>query len=61
MRVCQSCGMENRVGARFCDACGATLGAAAEQASPVRKTVTILFADVSGSTGRRFMSDSPTG
>ncbi len=47
--TCASCGAENREGARFCDACGAAL-AAAPQAREQRKTVTVLFCDVAGST-----------
>ncbi|HEY8842544.1 MAG TPA: adenylate/guanylate cyclase domain-containing protein [Gaiellaceae bacterium] len=49
MAVCASCGAENREEARFCDSCGATLA----EAAPVRetrKTVTVLFCDVTGST-----------
>jgi class 3 adenylate cyclase/tetratricopeptide (TPR) repeat protein len=46
--ACPSCGAENRDEARFCDACGAAL--AAEPAREARKTVTILFCDVTGST-----------
>ncbi len=48
MAVCPSCGAENREEARFCDACGAAL--AGEPAREARKTVTILFCDVTGST-----------
>jgi class 3 adenylate cyclase len=47
--VCPSCGAENRGEARFCDSCGAAL----TEAAPVRetrKTVTVLFCDVTGST-----------
>jgi class 3 adenylate cyclase/tetratricopeptide (TPR) repeat protein len=47
--VCASCGAENREGARFCDSCGAPLAEAAP-AREVRKVVTVLFCDVSGST-----------
>src|ERR1700751_593288 len=47
--ICASCGAENREGARFCDACGATLAETAP-AREVRKVVTVLFCDVSGST-----------
>src|SRR2546423_13935646 len=49
MLVCSSCGAENREGARFCDACGAPLAEAAP-AREVRKVVTVLFCDVTGST-----------
>ncbi|HZE29620.1 MAG TPA: adenylate/guanylate cyclase domain-containing protein, partial [Gaiellaceae bacterium] len=49
MLVCASCGAENREGARFCDACGAALAETAV-AREVRKVVTVLFCDVSGST-----------
>ena len=48
MQVCPSCGAENRDEARFCDVCGAAL--AAEPARESRKTVTVLFCDVTGST-----------
>src|SRR5256886_5486660 len=49
MLICSQCGAENREGARFCDSCGAAL---AEAAAPreVRKVVTVLFCDVTGST-----------
>jgi class 3 adenylate cyclase/tetratricopeptide (TPR) repeat protein len=47
--ICASCGAENREGARFCDSCGAALAEAAP-AREVRKVVTVLFCDVSGST-----------
>src|SRR6201993_2251207 len=49
MAVCAVCGAENRAGARFCDTCGASLPAAARQQEQ-RKTVTVLFCDVVGST-----------
>jgi class 3 adenylate cyclase/tetratricopeptide (TPR) repeat protein len=48
VQICPSCGAENRDEARFCDACGAAL--AAEPARESRKTVTVLFCDVTGST-----------
>jgi class 3 adenylate cyclase len=47
--VCARCGSENREGARFCDSCGAAL-AEVPQTREVRKTVSVLFCDVSGST-----------
>jgi class 3 adenylate cyclase len=46
---CASCGEENPERARFCLNCGSALAAAQPQAE-VRKTVTVLFADVVGST-----------
>jgi class 3 adenylate cyclase/tetratricopeptide (TPR) repeat protein len=46
--TCPSCGRENSAGARFCSACGAELAAIVGR--EVRKTVTVLFADVTGST-----------
>ncbi len=49
MLFCPSCGAENREGARFCDACGAALAEAAP-VREVRKVVTVLFCDVTGST-----------
>ena len=48
MRACPSCGAENPEGARFCNACGAPLEAPASREQ--RKTVTVLFCDVTGST-----------
>src|SRR6476619_8651200 len=48
MRTCPTCGRENGGDARFCSECGAALAAAGVR--EVRKTVTILFADVTGST-----------
>jgi len=47
--VCANCGHENPAEAAFCNACGAQL-AAPEPAEEQRKTVTVLFADVTGST-----------
>jgi class 3 adenylate cyclase len=49
MLVCSTCGAENREGARFCDSCGAALAEAAP-VREVRKVVTVLFCDVTGST-----------
>ena len=48
MAACPSCGRENEAGARFCSACGTAL--AVEAPREVRKTVTILFCDMTGST-----------
>ena len=49
MNRCPNCGEENPDRARFCLNCGTALGAA-ESSTEVRKTVTVLFADVVGST-----------
>jgi class 3 adenylate cyclase len=49
MAICASCGQENPDGFRFCGACGAELTVALT-AREVRKTVTVLFCDVTGST-----------
>jgi len=49
MLTCANCGAENRKGARFCDSCGRSL-ALAEAVEPFRKTVTVLFSDIVGST-----------
>jgi class 3 adenylate cyclase/tetratricopeptide (TPR) repeat protein len=47
MAVCAACGHELGAAARFCEACGSPVGAAsAEQ----RKTVSVLFCDLTGST-----------
>ncbi len=55
MAVCPSCGQENAEGARFCNACAAPLVAAAS--AKVRKTVTVLFCDLVGSTALGDRSD----
>src|SRR6266516_4843254 len=47
MPICAQCGQENPEGARFCNACAAPLAA---EAAGVRKTVTVLFCDLVGST-----------
>ncbi|MGB2875625.1 MAG: adenylate/guanylate cyclase domain-containing protein [Gaiellaceae bacterium] len=49
MPACPACGAENADSARFCSSCGAGL-AVAEHGAEVRKTVTIVFSDVTGST-----------
>src|SRR5215204_6388850 len=50
MPACASCGHENSEGARFCEQCGSPLAAGAVQAQEQRKTVTVLFCDLAGST-----------
>jgi class 3 adenylate cyclase/tetratricopeptide (TPR) repeat protein len=47
--VCANCGTENVEGAKFCTECAAPLGAAAFGGEK-RKTVTVLFCDLTGST-----------
>ena len=49
MKTCPSCGAENPEGFSFCGSCGAAL-VEAVPAREVRKTVTVLFCDVVGST-----------
>lgn len=51
--VCPRCSVAVPAGARFCPACGAALGGGATEE---RKLVTVLFADITGSTtlGERF-------
>ena len=48
MLVCARCSHENSEGAKFCEECGFSLAAAS--ASERRKTVTVLFCDLAGST-----------
>ncbi len=59
MQVCPSCGEENPERFRLCGFCGAEL-APASPAHEVRKTVTIVFCDLKGSTslGERIDSES---
>jgi class 3 adenylate cyclase/tetratricopeptide (TPR) repeat protein len=49
VRICSSCGRENPVGFEFCGFCRSPL-VASENATEVRKTVTVVFCDVTGST-----------
>jgi class 3 adenylate cyclase len=60
MAACPNCGQENPVGARFCQACAAPLDTAPAAAHEVRKTVTVVFADIVDSTplGERFDPES---
>jgi class 3 adenylate cyclase/tetratricopeptide (TPR) repeat protein len=48
--TCPSCGHENPDGAKFCSECGANLTVPARPAREVRKIVTVVFCDVTGST-----------
>ena len=56
MPVCHACGQDNPGIARFCLACGVALPAPTA-AREGRKTVTILFCDISGSTAMSESSD----
>ncbi len=49
MLICGTCGQENPAGARFCLGCGSPL-AASGQRPETRKTVTVVFSDLVGST-----------
>ena len=49
MAACPSCGEPNPAQARFCSACGSPLESEAPQRE-MRKTVTIVFCDITGST-----------
>jgi class 3 adenylate cyclase/tetratricopeptide (TPR) repeat protein len=48
--VCANCGHGNRESASFCEKCGFSLTAGSRQAKEQRKTVTVLFCDLTGST-----------
>ena len=50
MKRCPSCGEENADKARFCQNCATPLDEADGVAADVRRVVTIVFADVTGST-----------
>ncbi len=51
MATCRACGGANPDGFRFCGSCGANLGADTSTGHrEARKTVTVLFSDVTGST-----------
>jgi predicted ATPase/class 3 adenylate cyclase len=50
MKRCPACGEENAERARFCQNCATPLGDVDERAAEVRKVVTVVFTDVTGST-----------
>ena len=57
MRICPSCGEENPERFRLCGFCGAPLAPQAP-AQEVRKTVTVVFSDLKGSTAMAEKLDS---
>jgi class 3 adenylate cyclase len=50
MVVCETCRHENRAAAKFCEECGFPLALAPARGKEQRKTVTVLFCDLAGST-----------
>jgi tetratricopeptide (TPR) repeat protein len=52
MAACTTCGAELPADARFCPRCGSPIAAAGPPAAEMLKLVTILFADIVGSTAR---------
>jgi class 3 adenylate cyclase len=50
MQICPKCGEENSERARFCQACATPLVADTAPLPEARKTVTVVFSDVTGST-----------
>ena len=60
MSECDRCGSPNADAASFCSACGAALPERVREGLEVRKTVTILFCDVVGSTSLGEATDPET-
>ena len=50
MGACPSCGRANLEDASFCSSCGVALEVPSPATHELRKTVTIVFCDVTGST-----------
>jgi hypothetical protein len=50
MTACPNCGFQNAEFVKFCAECGEKLAGAAVVPRETRRTVTVLFADVTGST-----------
>jgi class 3 adenylate cyclase/tetratricopeptide (TPR) repeat protein len=57
MLACPQCGRESADDASFCAGCGAHLGVAATSAREERKVVSVVFADLVGSTALAEQSD----
>jgi class 3 adenylate cyclase/tetratricopeptide (TPR) repeat protein len=60
VQICPQCGTENAEDAKFCKECAAPLGEAKSTAREQRKTVTVLFCDVVGSTSLGESTDPET-
>ena len=52
VRACAECGADVPAGATFCPSCGASVAVEAKPSGDERKVVTVLFADLVGSTSR---------
>jgi class 3 adenylate cyclase/tetratricopeptide (TPR) repeat protein len=52
MLACPACGFENSENAKFCSECGAALASRPASRREERKVVTVVFADLVGSTAR---------
>jgi class 3 adenylate cyclase len=50
VKRCHSCGEENSDRARFCQNCATALSEPDQASGEIRKVVTVVFADVTGST-----------
>src|SRR5215218_9035245 len=48
--VCRNCGHRSSEGAKFCEECGFSFASAPAGEQEQRKTVTVLFCDLAGST-----------
>jgi len=57
-RLCARCGVELRPTARFCDECGTPVAGGPAQPVSARKVLTIVFADLVGSTALHERLDS---
>jgi class 3 adenylate cyclase len=58
--ICSNCGAGNPEGFRFCGRCAAPLAAQEPGARELRKTVTVIFCDVAGSTALGERLDAET-